>query len=115
MNLSVVARCPHSVFFFFNTSVLKNTANELILMGRVISIADLLRDGVSSPMLGALSCGLHTPLFLFRDKDKRTSLKASFQPQVSDSYYTVLPCREYFKENDCHTHDNLSKKTGQEF
>lgn len=111
MNLSVVARCPHCV----TASALKNTANELILMGRVISIADLLRDGVSSPMLGALSCGLHTPLFLFRDKDKRTSLKASFQPQVSDSYYTVLPCREYFKENYCHAHDNLSKKTGQEF
>lgn len=54
--------------------------------------------------------------FFFRDKDKKTFFKASFQPHVSDSYCTaVLPCREYFKENDCHTHDNLSKKTGQDF
>lgn len=66
-----------------------------------MSIADLLCDGISNPMLGVLSCGLHTPLFLFRDKDKRTHLKASFQLQVSDSYYTILPCREYFKDNDC--------------
>lgn len=70
-------------------------------MGTVTSIADLLCDGISNPMLGVLSCGLHTPLFLFRDKDKRTHLKTSFQLQVSDSYYTVPPSREYFKENDC--------------
>lgn len=54
-NLSVVARCSHSV----PAPMLKTTANELILMARVMSIADLLCDGASNPMLGALSCGLH--------------------------------------------------------
>lgn len=84
-------------------------------MGAVISITDLQCEGLSNPMLEVSSCGLPTPFFPFWDKDKRTYLKASFQPQVSDSYYTVLPWREYFKENDCHTQNNLSEKTGQEY
>lgn len=92
MNLREVSGCPDSV----SASVLKNTANELILMDAVISIADLLWEGLSNPMLQVSSWGLPTPFLPFWDKDKRTYLRASSQPQVSKSYYTVLPRREYF-------------------
>lgn len=82
-----MAGCPDCV----SASLLKTTANEVILMGEVISIADFLCEGLSNPMLKVPSCGLTTPFFPFWNKDKRTYLKASFQPQVSDNYYTVLP------------------------
>jgi len=61
-------------------------------------------------MLEVSPCGLSTPFFPFGDKDKRIYLKASFQPQVRDCYHTVLPCRDCFKENHCHTQNNLFKR-----